>query len=157
MIDPTLAAFFESPVMIIFGTRSAAGRPAIGRGLGARVSAGGREVEFYAGGRQWAEALEGLCVGAPVAVTFCRPADYRAFQLKGPVLAMGPASQADMERSTTYAEAMNQVLKGLGVTDAQIERWLRPERLVTLRLQVAELFAQTPGPGAGEQLAGAAP
>ena len=72
MIDPTLAAFFEGPVMMIFATRSAAGGPAIGRGMGGRVIADGREVEFYAGGRQWAEALDGLAVGDPVALTFCR-------------------------------------------------------------------------------------
>jgi len=156
VIDLALAAFFEGPVMMIFATRGAAGGPAIGRGVGGRVVADGREVEFYAGGRQWAEALGSLSVGDPVALTFCRPADYRTFQLKGPLLAIAPASPADAERSAAYSDAMGEGLRALGLADVQLAQFLRPADLLTLRVRPTAIFAQTPGPGAGEPLAQAA-
>lgn len=152
IINPALAAFLEGPVMMIFGARSAAGFPALGRAVGARIVADGREVEFYAGGRQWAEALGGLSVGDPVALTVARPADYRTYQLKGPLVAIGPASRADVERSAAYAAVIRETLR-VYVTDSVFEQWLRPADLVTLRLEPAAVFAQTPGPGAGERMA----
>ena len=152
VINPALAAFLEGPVMMIFGARSAAGCPALGRAVGARVVADGREVEFYAGGRQWAEALGGLSVGDPVALTVARPVDYRTYQLKGPLLAIGRASEADVERSAAYADMIGETLRAY-VADAIFEQWLRPADLLTLRVQPAAAFAQTPGPGAGERMA----
>ena len=152
MIDPELAAFFESPVVMIFATRTAEGRPAIGRGVGGRVVADGGEVELYVDGRQWAEALDDLSIGDRVALTFCRPADYRAFQIKGPLLAIGPASPTDAERSAAYTQAMTEALRALGVGEVQTEQFLRPGNLVALRLRASVVFAQTPGPGAGERL-----
>ncbi len=152
VISPALAEFIGGPVMMIFAAKSAAGFPALGRAVGARVLAEGREIEFYAGGRQWAEVLGGLSVGEPVALTFGRPADYRAYQLKGPLRAIGPASGADMERSVAYSEMIHETLKKYGVSDG-LEQWLRPTDLLTLRIEAAAVYAQTPGPGAGERLA----
>lgn len=152
MIGPALAEFIGGPVMMVFAARSASGFPALGRAVGAHVIADGREIEIYVGARQWPEAVGGLSVGGRVALTFARPADYRAYQLKGPVQAIGPASAADRARSAAYADLIFETLKQYGVTDG-LEQWMRPADLLTLRVEPAAVFAQTPGPGAGERMA----
>ena len=61
-----------------------------------------------------------------------------------------------MERSAAYDEAMSAGLRALGLSDAQMDQFMRPIDLLTLRVRPTAVFAQTPGPGAGEPLARAA-
>jgi hypothetical protein len=156
VIDQELAAFVEGPVMMIFGTRSAAGLPAIGRALGVRVAADGASIDFFVSASQWTDALDGLSVGDQAALTFCRPHDYRAVQVKGELLSIGPTPSADVAVVDSYIVAVAQVLTDLGVLKPQMDQWLVRRDLVTLRLKPRAVFSQTPGPGAGSPLAGSA-
>ena len=153
MIDAELAAFIEGPVMVVFGAADAAGRPMIGRAAGARCADSG-EVDLFVSRARWGEVTEDLRVGAQVAVTFSRPADYRTFQIKGVVTALAPPGLSDVAVATRYIEAVTGSLLDLGVLQPQVDQWLSSDDLITLRLRPGAVFAQTPGPGAGAQLSG---
>lgn len=157
VIDQDLAAFVQSPVMMIFATRSAAGLPAIGRAVGARVTPGRDAIDIFVSPSQWADALSGVAAGSQIAFTACRPSDYKTFQFKGEVLDITPMDGADQAGAERYADDMTKVLLGLGVQRPQIDHWLTRVGLVRLRLQPRSTFAQTPGPGAGAQLTQIAP
>lgn len=140
--------------MMVFGTAGRTGRPVLGRAVGARCVDGGG-VDLFVSRAHWGEVTNDLRVGAPIAVTFSRPADYRTFQIKGVLTALAPADAADRAAATAYVEGVTRSLLDLGVLQPQVDQWLTCEDLVTLRLKPASIFAQTPGPDAGKQLASA--
>lgn len=154
MINAELAAFIEGPVMIVFGAADAAGRPVIGRATGARCADSG-QIDLLVSRARWGAVTDDLRVGAQVAVTFSRPADYRTFQIKGVVTALAPPGPSDIAVATRYIEAVTGSLLDLGVLQTQVDHWLSSDDLITLRLRPGAVFAQTPGPGAGAQLSAA--
>ena len=156
MLDQTLAAFLQGPVMMILGTRDARGLPAVARVVGARVSADLALVDLFVPTLQWNSAVEALGPGDPVALTFCQPADYRAYQLKGPVRSLALAGEADLAASQTYAAMMRRVLVELGVQPAQTPFWLTSEALVRITFAPDAAFTPTPGPSAGSATGSAA-
>lgn len=141
--------------MVLMAAADAEGRPAIARGLGCTVR-GETELVVAFGARQWAHALDGLSPGDPVALTFVRPSDYRAVQIKGPLLARAEGDAAAEARAAAYRAAMSSELLGLGVMQGQIDQWIDLEPLATLHVQAMTVFDQTPGERAGKVLAGAA-
>lgn len=140
--------------MIVFSAADAAGRPMIGRATGARCADSG-EVDLFVSRARWREVTDDLRVGAQVAVTFSRPADYRTFQIKGVLTALTPTDPADIAAAARYIEAVTGSLLELGVLQPQVDQWLACDDPITLRLRPGAVFAQTPGPGAGAQLSGA--
>lgn len=152
MVREELALFLEEPVMMIVATRDAAHVPSIARALGARFAEGGGELEIAVSRAQWPDMVRNAVPGSPLALTFCRPSDYRSYQLKGTVEEARPASRDERARAALYRDEVSVVLMGLGVERHQIDQWLRAEDLVTIRFRAQHAFAQTPGPGAGARL-----
>lgn len=148
MIDDALGAFLEGPVMMVAAARGPDGRAAIARGLGARRNAADG-VEMFASRWQWPQALAGLAPGDAVAMTFCRPTDYSAYQVKGELIEVGPAADEDMRVAEAYLREVSAVLVGLGVQPRQIACWLTLKDLVRLAVRPRVAFLQTPGPTAG--------
>ncbi|MBY5355960.1 hypothetical protein HFO94_20945 [Rhizobium leguminosarum] len=152
MLGPQLAEFIESPVMILFATRDEAGRPMIGRGSGVRFDRQSGYLHFLASHCQWPKAVGEALAGRPIATTFVRAADYKAFQIKGRVLEAEPADAAGLALGQAYvAEQLAQML-ALGVTRMQLSSTLSDRELVCLTIEPQAIFEQTPGPGAGRRL-----
>lgn len=152
MIDAELTALLQEPVMMVFAAKSAAGLPALGRALGARITPDGERLDIFTPASQWAEALSGLAPGAPLAFTFVQPDDYRTFQLKGELVSITPSGVEDVAAADQYVTRVSQALSLLGVQPQQMAHWLGRGDLVTLRLAPTMAFRQTPGPHAGERL-----
>jgi hypothetical protein len=152
-VQDEMAAFLEGAVMMVIASRDDAFRPAIARAQGARLHEGGRLVEVLVSRSQWPEAVGNLGPGRPVALTVCRPTDYRAYQVKGTVEAVAEADAAGRARAAAYRREAGAVLVGLGVEPHQIGHWLRDGDIVSIRFRPRESYAQTPGPGAGGRLA----
>ncbi|MEW5687123.1 MAG: pyridoxamine 5'-phosphate oxidase family protein [Pseudomonadota bacterium] len=151
MIDPELARFLEGPVMMLVAARGADGGPVLGRGLGCAVE-GPRELRFNVGARQWADVLAGLASGDVVALTFVRPSDYRAVQIKGPLLALTDGDAQDDARAAAYRDSVIAGLGAQGVPQAQLDQWVGLEPVAVLRVRAEAIFEQTPGERAGQPL-----
>src|SRR5262245_8988871 len=82
MIQPDLATFVQEGVGIYIGTRNAALEPNGARALGARVGADGSLV-IYVADAAAGRILPDLEANGMAAVTFGRPVDERAIQIKG--------------------------------------------------------------------------
>lgn len=152
MLNRELIGFVHEPVMMILAVRDPQGRPAIARGLGARASDDGTRLDVFVSRAQWPEVAGGCVTGAGLAVTFCRPATYRTYQIKGRVLDAGPPDAADQALARQYVADTRAVLNGLGVGDGLIDHWLVDRDLLRVGMTPLSVYDQTPGPQAGRAL-----
>jgi hypothetical protein len=150
-IDAELAAFLESPVMIIVGSSDDGLRPQIARAAGAIVDRAQGRVDLIVSGWQWPDTIANVRRNGRLAVTFARPADYVSYQVKGRA-AIIPASAAHRARAQRYIEAMTETFAGLGLDRAVVAPWLVKREPQVLRLSIETVFVQTPGEKAGSIL-----
>ena len=153
MLDQSLTEFLEQGLAIHIGTRNAALRPNGCRVTAVRVEEQGRHLVAYLPKAAAPEVFEDLRTNGQAALSFARPTDDRAVQVKGEFI-----SARDVEPSEE-AFVMGQwqsLLKELDVIGlaalTSTSAWLMwPCVAVTLR--VTAVFSQTPGPEAGAVLA----
>jgi hypothetical protein len=86
-----------------------------------------------------------------IAVTLTRPADHKSLQLKGKVLAIRDALEADLQLLHLHRAALTEQFAQVGVP-RQITRRLTCWPSVAVDFEVHDAFTQTPGPGAGERM-----
>jgi hypothetical protein len=149
LIDAELAAFIESPVMIIVGTCDDTLLPQIGRAVGAIVDSAKSRIDLVVSGWQWPDTIANVRQNGRLSVTFARPSDYVSYQVKGRAT-VKPASAAHRARAENYIGAMTATLVGNGLDRAVITPWLVDREPVALRLTVEMIFVQTPGDKAGQ-------
>ena len=154
MISPELASFLESGVSILVGTRDARLLPECTRALGARVEAGGTELTVFLPDAISAVTVANLRQNGRLAVAFSRAQDHRSFQVKGQLVALGPATAQDRVALERYRCAWATELSVVGLpprVTLRVVHW--PAQAA--RLRVEAVFVQTPGPGAGAPLGAA--
>jgi hypothetical protein len=147
-VDAELAAFMASPVMIIIGTCDAAGRPEVARGCGALVRGDAGEVDIVVSGWLWPATLRNLATGGVAAATFARPADYVTYQVKGEATLAAPTPR-HLDAARDYERDIRRVFAGLGLEKRLVDPWITQREPAVLRLAIAEVYVQTPGPRAG--------
>ncbi len=150
-LDTELAAFVESGVVILVGSRDAQLVPDCCNGCGARVEPGRQEITVFLPVATAESVIANLADNSRVAVSFGRITDDHCVQLKGRVLAIAEATESDNARLSAYHQAMVQSYGWAGAPpalSARINFW--PAWAV--RLAIESKFLQTPGPGAGEPL-----
>lgn len=151
MISDDLAAFLESGVSVLVGTRDDQLVPESSRAFGARVGAGGAELTVFLPEAFSARGLSNLRANGRIAVCFSRPSDNRAIQLKGRVLDIREAGEVDRPCVERYRRLWSETLGWVGIPPrilARVAHW--PCQAV--RFRVEAVFVQTPGPGAGAPL-----
>ncbi len=145
------AEFIESAVSIVVGTRDAALRPRGMRAMGAKVTAGGRSVALYLPEACAGPTLANLRDNQQIAVTWARPSDNQAIQLKGRSTSIRPATEQERARVERYVAAFIEKLVAIGEPEAPLRR-VRFWPAIVVEIDVVGAFAQTPGPGAGAPL-----
>lgn len=97
-----------------------------------------------------ARVLQAAIHGCPISVLITRVDDLRSVQIKGHVIDVSPATDADLDLAMTawrrFAEHITRMTpeRDLGNVVATAD--------VTLTVRVTHVFDQTPGPGAGRLL-----
>lgn len=157
MIGADVAAFLEGPVMILVSTCGHEQRAFIARGSGAHFDRRTGRIKVLLCRSQWSDVATTATPGCPIAVTFARPADYRAFQAKGVIKEIAPASEEEQRCATAYVARMLEMMAELGVTKVQLSHTLTDKDLVWISFLPTDLFTQTPGPDAGQRLGQAPP
>ena len=135
----------------IVATRDDELRPALTRGWGVQVSAGGERLTLCVGTRPGSAVQANLEANGEIAVTCSRPTSYRTVQLKGRAAILGPptADQLDAVKAQVAAFSAEVVQLGLPVETGAL---LLDEDLTAVIVEPREVFDQTPGPGAGGRL-----
>jgi hypothetical protein len=152
VLDDTTVAFLGTGCALIVGTAAEDGAPRASRGWGLDVLDGDRTSLRLLVDADDVVTLDQLVPGRPVAVTATDVRTLRSLQLKGESEGIEPGTAADAERAARYCDAfITAVHEADGVTRDRMER-IVPASVAACRVHLAELFDQTPGPGAGSSM-----
>jgi hypothetical protein len=150
-----LLKLLDEPVIMHLGTRNAALEPAQVLAFGIERVGDGREVTVFVPAVTSGETLANLRDNGMLALSLVRPTDHRSLQIKGAWLGERRTTEADHERLARYRDALAEEMGLVGIPRSI---WLRliwwPA--VALRMEVREVFVQTPGSSAGRRLDAAA-
>jgi hypothetical protein len=86
-----------------------------------------------------------------IAVTWSRPLDNQAIQLKGRSTSIRPATEEERAHVERYFAAFVEKLAAVGAPEEALRR-VRFWPSIVVEVEVVGAFAQTPGPGAGAPL-----
>ena len=150
IIDGELADFLQQGVGMYIGTRNQSLEPNGARALAARVDGDGTVV-IYLADVAAARLLPDLESNGLAAVTFGRPVDERACQVKGTFIGARAAREDERPLVERQWEAFTRSLQMIGVAPEARSAW--PKWPATaIALKPTAVFEQTPGPTAGTQL-----
>ena len=152
MIGADLAAFLQEGVGIYIGTRNAALEPNGARALAALVGPGGTELVVYLADVAATRLMPDLDSNGQAAVTFGRPVDERAIQVKGTFVSARQARDDERPALDAQWEHFTRSLETIGVARQARSAWPRWPA-IAITLTPTAIFEQTPGPKAGNQLA----
>ena len=152
MLDKSLTEFLEQGLAIHIGTRNGALRPNGCRVTAVRVEAQGRQLVVYLPSAATPAVLEDLRSNGQAAVSFARPTDDRAVQVKGEFISARDAEPSEEAFVLGQWQALLRELDVIGLAQlTSTSTWLMwPCVAVTIR--VTAVFSQTPGPEAGAVL-----
>lgn len=152
MIDGQLAAFLQEGLGIYLGTRDERLRPNGARAIAIAVEDDGRQLAVHLAEVAAARILPDLESNGQAAVSFGRPVDDRACQVKGVFIDSRATTQAERQLVETQWDGFLRQLEHIGFSRDAASDWvLWPA--VAIRLRVTAVFEQTPGPHAGTPIA----
>jgi hypothetical protein len=152
MIDRALADFLEEGLSIHIGARDARLQPSGARAAAVTVEPDGRHILVYVPDLGASRILPDLEATGQAAVSFGRPTDDRARQVKGIVTSIRPASPDERPLITAQWGGLLGQLEAIGIPRDITLGWATWPAVV-VRLRVTAIFEQTPGPLAGTPLA----
>jgi hypothetical protein len=150
VFDPESAALLEGGCALIVGSVDDDGAPLAGRGWGLTITDEGPPavIRLLLGTNDPATRANLESTGM-IAVTGTDVPTLRSVQLKGRVVAVEAATDADVERAGRYIEALFDDIEAADGSDrTMLRRWIAPGYAACI-VEVHERFDQTPGPGAG--------
>jgi hypothetical protein len=148
MIDRSLAGFLEGAVGIHVGTRNADLEPNGARAVAAAVEGGGSALVVYLARVAAERLLPDLEANGQAAVSFGRPIDERACQVKGVFESARDARDDERARVAAQWDSFQANLELIGISREAYAPWITWP-CVAIRLRVTALFEQTPKPGTG--------
>ena len=152
MLDKSLTEFLEHGLAIHIGTRDAAMRPNGCRVTAVRVEDQGRHLVAYLPKAATPVVLDDLRSNGQAALSFARPTDDRAVQVKGQFISARDADASEEAFVLGQWRSLIGELDAIGLAAlTSTNTWLMwPCVAVTIR--VTAIFSQTPGPEAGAVL-----
>lgn len=151
MLDKTLTEFLEQGLAIHLGTRDGRLRPNGCVVTAVRVEDEGRQLVAFVPERVTPAVFEDLRNNGQAAVSLTRPSDDRAVQVKGELVSITDASEADQQFAMSQWEGFLKQLDLIGLPGRATSTWtVWP--CVAVRIRVTALYSQTPGPDAGAVL-----
>lgn len=152
MLDKALTEFLERGLAIHIGTRNGALRPNGCRVTAVRVEDRGRQLVAYLPKAATPAVLQDLRSNGQAALSFARPTDDRAVQVKGTFMASHDADASEEEFVLGQWRALLSELDAIGLAALTSTSAWQMWPCVAVRIQVTAVFSQTPGPEAGAVL-----
>jgi len=121
------------------------------RGVGTLVGPDRSTLTVFVPAELAARTLANLEDNGAIAVTFSQLSNHRTVQVKGKLRSLRRARRSERPLLERYVAAFAEQLHFTGCS-RRIVRRLRYWPSVALELEIGDLFAQTPGPGAGRRM-----
>jgi hypothetical protein len=151
IISDDLMEHFASGVDVYVATRSADLIPESLLGMGVRVHPDRSTVTVYIPAAGAETTLANLRDNAQVAATFCYPPEHRVFQIKGRCKGFRDSTPADREIQGIFRSAMITSFALIGIPRV-LTRGLPWWPSIAIDFEVSDVYAQSPGPRAGERI-----
>jgi hypothetical protein len=151
MIDGQLRQFLEEGLGIHLGTCDGALHPNGARVNAVKVDDDGLHLIVYLADIAAARVMRDLEANGQAAVSFGRPIDNRACQVKGTFVSARAATDAERPFIEAQWEGFRAGLERIGIPAAGSATWMTWPA-TAIRIHVTALFHQTPGPNAGAPL-----
>jgi hypothetical protein len=152
MIDRALAGFLEGGLSIHIGARDARLQPSGARAAAVTVEPEGSHVVVYVPDLGASRILPDLEANGQAAVSFGRPVDDRACQVKGTVVEIRTAAPEERAIITSQWQGFMRQLDLVGIPPDLALGWANWPA-VAVRIRITAVFEQTPGPQAGTRIA----
>jgi hypothetical protein len=146
-----LVTFAEGGRSILVGTCSRALAPEAMRGMGVRIWPGASQLTVLLPAATGALSIVNLRENPRVAITLSHVPSHRTMQIKGSVLAIRDGDEADRVLATRYRELFADDLAFVG-QPAAITLRLAIWPCFAVDVDIAVVYAQTPGPVAGVKM-----
>lgn len=150
MISEEIAAFFEAGHSVHIGARGSDLEPSGTRAWAVKVHPDLLHLTAFVMTAAAKEMVADLKTHPEVALTFSRVSDHVTWQAKGTCVGVRPARMSERATVADQAELFRASLVEIGIASELTAAW-RFWPCVAIRIRVAEMFNQTPGPGAGER------
>lgn len=151
MISPDQAQPLESPCSLIVATVDDDGLPDATRGWSIEILADGRIRLLLS--TTATVTLENLRANGRIALTGTHFASLVSVQVKGVVEVIEGATAPDRIRFDRFCAGCVHAIHELDGTPEELIWRMAPPEVVACVLRVAEVYDQTPGPGAGARIA----
>lgn len=152
-VPDDLGPLLEGLVAIHVATRDASLVPDEVMAAAALLDAEGKRLTVYLPVATSTTSLANLRENGAIAVVLSQPLTHRTVQLKGRAETVRPARDEEREAVERGAAGFDAEVETIGLPPAVVRRRTRwPCHAVTF--VVAEAYEQTPGPRAGEPMAG---
>jgi hypothetical protein len=154
-MNAQVSAFVQSGLSITVAARGERLVPSIAMAVGCRVDEARRGLTVLL----FADVAETVCrdiaFNGQVAVCFSRPSTLETIQLKGSNARSVVATATDMAAARRCLDLLLDDFATMRFDRRVVESalWHDPADLIAIRFDVADAFAQTPGPSAGAPLA----
>lgn len=152
MIDATLAGFLQEGLGIHIGTRNDRLEPNGARAIAVKVDPDGAHLSIYLAEVAAARVLPDLRDNGQAALTFARPIDERACQVKGTFVSSRMATDDERSFMLVQRDAFATKLEMIGIARAGSAGWITWPALV-VRIKATHIFNQTPGADANAPIA----
>lgn len=153
VVTPELVELIEGGVAVFVGTCNAQRRPEATRGCGAVVSPDRSRVTVFVPVGTARRAVENLALGREIAVGFSRTLDHQSIQIKGRCAEVRLATESEHSVCERYLDAYGESLQAIGLPRSITGR-MNIWPAYALDIDIRDVFAQTPGPNAGDRLGG---
>lgn len=151
MLDQALTEFLEQGLAIHIGTRNARMEPNGCRVTAVMVEDQGRQLIAYLPKAATPAVLEDLRDNGQAALSFARPSDDRAVQVKGEFIDSRDADDNEQGFVLGQLQALLRQLEMIGIPAKASSNW-KMWPCIVVRIRVTAIFSQTPGPDAGSVL-----
>lgn len=153
-LSPEHIAFIESGVSMAVASRDVRNVPSLARAYGCRLSVDGQHLSVFVARTQAASLLRDIEQTQVVAVVFSRPSTHETIQIKGVDALIQPLRDGDFDQATRLTEGLIQDVLSLSFDEHGVRTLLSfagPD-LAAIVFTPTAIFAQSPGPGAGQRL-----
>ena len=154
MLNDEQRTILERGPAALVGAVGTDGMPECVRAWGVTLVDDGRALRFTLPNRGSEKVLAHIDANPQLALAFTNMLVMESYQVKGRVLEVSEPTPEDAARAARHAELFARNALSVGVPESC--RNVRHAPLVAVTLELQQLFVQTPGPGAGREVGGAA-
>jgi hypothetical protein len=154
MIPQEIITHVNTPgLAVVFGSADAQLQPKIGRAVAVKAEADGKTVSFIAPRAFFEAHKNNLRNKGQISLNATYPPTHRSLQFKGDCLEWTDASSDDKNYSENSIRTFHGILiQFFGEEAANHFLKYDVKDLVHVKINVNEIYDQTPGPGAGKQV-----